>query len=512
MTMLLTTDGALGEKSAAEAAGGRKHVPRHYMIVSKPVVHPDAPERSGFVRGKYESVELIREIPLHRAHGKASREGEGLQGGDGGRTPGSAGPPGSDVAGDDGGDGDASADPELNPVEWIMITRSDPGGGLPRFLVERGTPEAMLGDLPKFLDWACRVDEVPDPTEAPKPSVEATEPESPPATSTGTPNGGAHATTADKSATTDSIPAEQQQQQQQPGGILSSIEAGLGAYAPTAVSQGVHDYLHPAAPQQQPQDAHDDTSDSSSDTSSAGSFMSAEEVRRMSTAHETLPPYGDHANESTGALSRASQDSTSELAAAAATKEGKKQLNSHEKEVLKLTRERERLDRKLAKKRAEDENKLKKSQEKEHTDHDKVKGKLERDIQKAEDRHRKEIEKLERKKDRELRKAEEKRQKKEEANKLSLVSRERDEFRRQLDSHKRENGLLLERMEELQRENTILAQRLGKVAGSEAVRSVQEEVEMGRRRTRTGSVKSQTSRRSLESAGSGRKEKEGLGA
>ncbi|KAK4548623.1 hypothetical protein LTR36_009533 [Oleoguttula mirabilis] len=527
LTMILTTDDALGEKSAAEVQDGTKHVPRHYMIVSKPVEHPDAPERSGFVRGKYESVEMIREIPLHPAQTKstpnqlASEEGEGHHGRDRGRTTGSAESRGSEARDpslpDTHSDGEGAADPELNPVEWIMITRSDPGGGIPRFLVERGTPEAMLGDITKFLDWACKVDEVPDPEDGLKQQNDLeqhTEGATTQAGESGTsaPNGVAHDRAAEKSVATQSTPVQQQQQQ---GGIMSNmagtLEAGVDAYAPTSVSQGVHNYLHPTTQEEQQdgQDGQDDTSDSSSDTSSAESFASAEEMRRNSTARETLLPqhHSDSAaSASTGALSLASQDSTTELAAAASTKEGKKQLNSHEKEVLKLAREREKLDRKLAKKRADEEGKMKKSQDKEQTDQEKVKEKHEKDIKKAEERHRKEIEKLERRQEREARKAEEKRLKKDDANKLSLVSRERDEFRSQLDSHKRENQLLLERMEELQRENTVMAQRLGKLGGSEAVRSVQEEVEMGRKR-----AGSQTSRRSLESGGSGKKEKEALG-
>ncbi|KFY83257.1 hypothetical protein V500_10118, partial [Pseudogymnoascus sp. VKM F-4518 (FW-2643)] len=45
--------------------------------------------------------------------------------------------------------------PERNPVEWIMLTRSDPGGSVPRFMVERGTPGSIVADAAKFLNWAC---------------------------------------------------------------------------------------------------------------------------------------------------------------------------------------------------------------------------------------------------------------------------------------------------------------------------------------------------------------------
>lgn len=83
------------------------------MVVSIPVSHPDAPPRTGMVRGYYESIEMIREIPL----------------------------PGGDA--------------ETNPVEWIMVTRSDPGGGIPRFMVERNVPSSIVQDAVKFLNWAC---------------------------------------------------------------------------------------------------------------------------------------------------------------------------------------------------------------------------------------------------------------------------------------------------------------------------------------------------------------------
>lgn len=36
-----------------------------------------------------------------------------------------------------------------------MITRSDPGGSVPRWMVERGTPGGIIKDAEKFLDWAA---------------------------------------------------------------------------------------------------------------------------------------------------------------------------------------------------------------------------------------------------------------------------------------------------------------------------------------------------------------------
>ena len=93
------------------------------MVISKPCDHPDCPPRDGFVRGQYESIEFVQEIPL-KPEEFPTLEGEEL----------------------------------VNPVEWIMITRSDPGGSVPRFMVERGTPSSIVADASRFLDWACRAD------------------------------------------------------------------------------------------------------------------------------------------------------------------------------------------------------------------------------------------------------------------------------------------------------------------------------------------------------------------
>lgn len=118
---------------------------RQLMIISKPVDHSAAPERSGYIRGQYESVELIREIPVDR---KASQSTHSLP------TAVTAEPSHSlklhrsrtdlkDVSSSQRDDMD-HADAESNPVEWIMITRSDPGGGIPRFMGELHNQSCMI--------------------------------------------------------------------------------------------------------------------------------------------------------------------------------------------------------------------------------------------------------------------------------------------------------------------------------------------------------------------------------
>lgn len=131
VTLLLTSDAALVDEPSSRpgSSASEGHPPRltsrppHFLVISKPCDHPDCPPRDGFIRGQYESIEFVQEIPP-KPEDPPTLEGEEL----------------------------------VNPVEWIMITRSDPGGSVPRFMVERGTPSGIVADASKFLDWACSAD------------------------------------------------------------------------------------------------------------------------------------------------------------------------------------------------------------------------------------------------------------------------------------------------------------------------------------------------------------------
>ena len=399
ITMLSTSDDALTDKSAG--------TPRHYMVVSKPVSHPNAPERNGYIRGTYESVELIRELPINPVPDKTNAS--------------------------------ASQDHELNPVEWIMVTRSDPGGGIPRFMVERGTPSSICADAAKFLDWACGKDEILDPDADQDQQVAAA---------------AAHVqqpSTAGPSTGTSRAPQQQQDPAQQ-GGIVSHItsalEAGIEAYAPVSVAQYTHSYLH--------QDS--DSSDSSSDDSS--SFASAQEI-----PSGRVTPIAKH-----------TAVSTDTLAASVTSTPSTKGLPQHDKELRKLDEQREKVDAKLAKKREAEDEKLKASQEKDSADQVKATEKHDKEIKKIEERRLKELAKIEHKKEKELQKAEKKRLKNLDRENLSQLSRE-------LEANKQENALLLAQVGDLQRENLLLVNSLHQVGGAEAVQSIKQEVGTDRKRT-----------------------------
>lgn len=158
-------------EDGARAQGGEQGERRcrSWLSVSKPCVHPDLPARDGYIRGQYESVEFIREvIPPEDDKGVTSSDPNLVQHeviAEDKKDPKRTSRPNTDSATREknkeqpdtaaGGDVD---DYEVNPypVEWIMVTRSDPGGSIPRWVIEKGTPKSIWGDTVKFLDWACR--------------------------------------------------------------------------------------------------------------------------------------------------------------------------------------------------------------------------------------------------------------------------------------------------------------------------------------------------------------------
>jgi hypothetical protein len=183
VTLIMTTD-----MTSNEGEGDGSELPPCYMIISKPCDHPETPPREGYIRGQYESVELIREIPVkprkerssaERAEGRPSmprattlsgRIGDRAKAASdlqlpnkGSKDPIVTGRPRgkteSAVQEDEKAEND---DDSINPVEWIMITRSDPGGSVPRWMVERGTPKSITGDAAKFLTWASQPDQFGD--------------------------------------------------------------------------------------------------------------------------------------------------------------------------------------------------------------------------------------------------------------------------------------------------------------------------------------------------------------
>ncbi|KAK8246255.1 hypothetical protein HDK90DRAFT_406039 [Phyllosticta capitalensis] len=449
ITLLLTSDNALTEKSKPHMTPldeALNQVPRHYMVVSIPTEHPEAPPRDsqGLVMGQYESIEMIREIPLRK-----------------------------DSASED--------DPETNPVEWIMITRSDPGGGIPRFMVDRGTPGSIVADTKKFLDWACARDHVPDPEEGIDPDEVA-------ALTSGTGNekgeiydaaaGNAHGAGVGTSIADrpQSIPhtrttsAESSTGSRNSGlvsGLTTALGNGIQSYAP----QSVASYLQPSPQPVSPAS----TESTESETSSLHSFTSAQQWT-TATEHgskkaplERLDP--GTANNSSSSLGASSSKSATPSS----------QKTPYDKELAKLDS-----------KRAALEAKLQRAREKEASRSEANTAREEREKKKAQEKYEKEVAKLAAKREKEQKKMLDRRRKDEGKRDADRFKRERDEAKARADVAEMEVKLLRDQVRELQKENTVLVQAMGRSEEGRAVlKNVADEIGAG---SDAGSAKSRASR------------------
>ncbi|KAF2092239.1 hypothetical protein K490DRAFT_31102 [Saccharata proteae CBS 121410] len=421
-TLLLTSEHGLTEKSKPHLSSeseASKHIPRHFMVVSIPTEHPEAPPLNGYVLGQYESVEMIREIPII-----PPKEGKGEH------------TDRKDPADED--------DPERNPVEWIMITRSDPGGGIPRFMVDRGTPGSVVADTSKFLNWACKMEEVPDADADIDVQDQAQRKEADSNQDYDATKGNGHVAGVEM----------------QPQSITNDhFYNGISAYAPESVSN----YLNPA-------DSPSSSSSSSSDdeTSTLNSFASAEQYR---TADD-----GTAAPAAATTTSRpATPDHPNALHSTESLTSVKSPKSHYEKELSKIDAKKAALDAKMAKTR-----------EKEASRTEALTAKEAREQRKSTEKYEKEMQKLAAKRDKEARKLEEKKRKERVRDEKTRLRGERDEARERARVVEEENRLLRERVVELQKENTVLVQRVGRTEGGrEVLRGVEEDI-MGRRSVSAG--------------------------
>lgn len=529
VTLLLTSETALengeDDKAASTSESGGFHsstpldIPRHFMVVSRPCVHPDCPPRDGFIRGQYESVEFIREVTRKPRRASSTTDLPGLarspltlekeavlrntmltsqeapeahlkppptrEGRHRGKTISFSESRGSSAKGEKLDTAQEEDEDDLSPVEWIMITRSDPGGSVPRFMVERGTPGSIVADAGKFLNWACKKDHTADEDEDGKsdkldatggkerPKLEAYETNGHLA---GLDGGGGvddgSSTSQEAAKGVDRVPVPSESTGS--GGLLASVAngamTGFETYAPQAVINRLPGH-HPTVPSEVAKaelngihvtDGGDETRTperriSISSESTIGSFASAE----------------DHFDDIGGVTTTRSHTGPANI---------KDKLTAHDKELIKLNQKKQTLTEKLEK-----------AKEKELKDKEELTSKEEERIRKAEDKHAKEIAKQEERYKKEVSKIEA-RQRKEEAKEAqrarrvqdkdekARLTRERDEYKQQVDTTGAERDMLKEQVQALQQENTKLVQGLGKTReGKEVLKDVQEALAVGAR-------------------------------
>ncbi|KAM3078918.1 hypothetical protein ACMFMF_003846 [Clarireedia jacksonii] len=530
--MFISSDQALKEQ-------GNGEVSRHFMVISKPCQHPDAPPREGYIRGQYESVEFIREIPIKRAPSmsastsnlagqaksrnrsdsnlgreavlrnaknhnhdpsRASEEADVHEDGVHSETASEGRSRGKTISFDKSRGATAKGESvdipseedesEQNPIEWIMVTRSDPGGSVPRFMIDRGTPAAIVSDAAKFLDWACSKtieelysdDEGPDETDAGDEDQQAEHLRRHREHNheTDLHNYQTNGHLAGIESHPDQPMGLSQEGNENEGGIYDMV-AGAATAAGAVLSAHTPAVIADRLPQTSESSStmleRSQSISSISSQSTVDSFISARSFARASTNHTTEDSAVDQ-------KISIQQD---------------KELQKLEEKKKKLNEKLERAKQKEAERKMEDGEKEKEALRKVEEKHD-------REVKRQQEKYRKEMEKLERKKEKE----EAKRRRKEEKDRDEGVARENEALKVELEVLKREREVLKMQVGNVQRENTLLVGKIGKlgVPGEEILKEVKDELmrvggTKGRKRAGSGRGGSFSSARSAGGSESG---------
>lgn len=459
ITLLLTGSG--------EAKKTKKE-PRQFVVVSKPCSHPECAPRAGYIRGSYESVEIIREVPIEKSlrrtrssidvrredvdtpdgQDKLSREAvlraavrrsdreaeQSLP-----RSVTELPPHEADVD-----SGVEALGPEM-AVEWIMVTRSDPGGSVPRFMVEKGTPGGIVNDAGRFTKWletksAVDFDEsVDDNTKETAVSSEIA-PALPPRPGQESAGLAERRKPVQPAAVDDDVP---------PSGLYSMI-TGLVGGAASAVANHLPHITYLSG---QETDLKT-TDDSDSDSDSGRSFASAPEPEPELVLATPLEKAKSNGGDLTSLRSAKSDDSSS-----------KTSTTQHEKQLKKLQERYRKLEEKMSK---QQERSLQGKQN--QADDEalaKLKEKHEKEIARQEENYRKETRKLEEKRLKEEKKVEEKRRKEAEKEARGNMAMELERTKVERDMALKQIDILKEQVGELQSQNTRLVAKLGKLGGAE---------------------------------------------
>ena len=574
VTLILRPD-ASSDKKSSEDSSSKKREPRQFILASRPCDHPDCPPRNGFVRGTYESVELIREVPmekpLRRTRSSVDLTGEEREASRKVNGATDAGQDGtmssSDPKASKHDDIDADDDQEM-AVEWLMVTRSDPGGSVPRFMVEKGTPGGIANDAARFIDWLATksiqdLEGVGNTTDK-KDQLKESAADS--AVVDGVP-------ASDEKVAHDKEPTQQQQKQlsgvddDDPAnsraadpsyqeavasekGIYSMLTGAIGAASsvvsskfPSLVSAGL---IGSGATDS---DLEDDDS-TISDADSHTSFVSAEEGDGEGTAAETDYLNGNGSIRSVSTTGESSSSQANDMPPVLPTPTTSAASAHHEKELRKLEQRRRKAQEKFmrtqerwARKRGGSAGSRDIHQttgggtsinggdngsiashnqtDKEAQALAKLREKHERELAKQEEKYQREVRRFEEQRRNEERKAEQKRRKQLEREEKQNAQAELERTRAERDVALKQIELLKEQVGTLQAQNTMLVARLGKLEGipAAAVLGAAGEVTAakgsgsGRARAGTGSsLGSVRSGRSGKSGGNGNGNGNGNGA
>ncbi|KAK3313483.1 hypothetical protein B0H66DRAFT_566316 [Apodospora peruviana] len=503
------------EDDTGEKRGKRQ--PRQFMLVSRPCAHPDCPPRTGFIRGQYESVEVIREIPIDKplrrvrssvdinrdalkkkdtdsvAKEAVIRSASKAQAANDDESSRSVSPPPRPASAADVAEVDSEVDAEETEmaIEWLMVTRSDPGGSVPRWMVEKGTPGGITNDAGKFVKWlsATKIVDVVASTKAVDAAINGEIKEESEGEGEGQRDGADRKRS--RSAPESTEKGEQNvsqtvrfQTQTQPShsasssfsgpqGFYGMISGALGA-ATSVVASTVAAYVGSAAgtDSEHTDSASSVVSDDESDTSSEQGYVSAEDGE-TAPAVKAVAEAGDATSIRSSTSSQQNNTlSTTTTATTAST--NPKTVAQHEKELRKLQRRRTKAQEKMVREQerlASKKQKDDKESEAQAAALVKLREKHEKEIAKQEEKYQRDLKKLEEKRRAEERKLEERKRKQAEREEKANVQMEMEKLRTERDVAIKEMEILRGQVGELQKQNTMLVARLGKLEASQNQKS-----------------------------------------
>lgn len=444
---------------------------RSYIIVSKPCDHPECPPRQGYIRGQYESVEIIREVPTDKPPIRRSMSTVDMASEDTKARQVIAEDMTKEAvlrAAQKKAAGDAAEEEDddevTTTIEWLMVTRSDPGGNVPRFMIERGTPGGIVSDAGKFLKWltakAARdfaSDDAEEPVDGTKVSAVKAE------------DLKARSKSVAPAPTSNLLPDEEPERMHgsqesaetsfeypSSNGLYGMISGAIG-YASSAVAQRLpipvfFQSANNSSHETIPEVAEDDGSDSdTSDVSSIRSFASAVEGNESDVSP---PPVSKDET-----ASNVSDESTVKRSLTHSA------TSHYERDLKKLQDRRHKMQEKMNKLQSRMTNRRADESQKDAAAMAKLREKHDREVAKQEEKYKRELKRLEEKRDADQRKAEERRKKQTEREEKANIHMELEKTRTERDLAFRQVELLKLQVGELQSQNTKLVAEMGRING-----------------------------------------------
>lgn len=470
VTLLLSSDAGAG----VVEKGKTGKLPRQFMVVSKPCNHPDCAPRSGYIRGQYESVEIIREIPvekpLRRTRSSINLSRDEVKVKEDGNVDiskeamlRSARKAAEASANEDGhkrsisltssmtmpSESGENADDTETAIEWLMITRSDPGGSVPRFMVEKGTPGGIVSDAGRFLKWLSSKDprdfDEADDNDFKEQAIKSEETQPDKASKPLSHEERSLSTSAlDKEDITSAAEASA------PSGFYGILANALGVAGSMVATRLPISFSGSARGSEVGGSSDID----SSDTSSERSFVSAEGQEMDEKLETTQATEAGGVDDTTSEVASKHSGRSDESHAVSAT------ASQHEKELKKLQERRRKIEEKMAKTQ---EQKMAKKGDDSEAAAAKLREKHEKELAKQEERYQRELKKLEENRKKEEKKAEERRRKQIEREEKNNIGMELERVKIERDMALKQIDILKDQVGELQSQNTMLVAKLGKL-------------------------------------------------